>query len=231
MITVRKAAERGPTNIGWLDSRHSFSFGSYHDPRQMGFGALRVINEDRVAPGTGFGEHGHADMEILSYVIEGALGHRDSLGTGSTIRPGELQRMSAGTGIRHSEMNASTTDPVHFLQIWLVPEARGIAPGYEQVALPAPRPASTFDLIGSRDGRGGSVTIHQDVDLWRALLQAGEPVDAPLAAGRRAWVQVVRGTAAVNGLAVAAGDGIALTGEASVTIAGDGAELLMFDLA
>lgn len=228
MITLRKAADRGIANHGWLDSRHSFSFGDYHDPRQMGFGALRVINEDRVTAGAGFGAHGHADMEILSYVIDGALGHRDSLGTGSTIRPGELQRMSAGTGIRHSEMNASATNPVHFLQIWIVPETRGIAPGYEQVTLPD---AAGLSLIGSRDGRDGTVTIHQDVALYRAMPVGGAALDVPLASGRRAWVQAVRGEARVSGTRVSAGDGVAITDEPIVKIAGDGAELLVFDLA
>ncbi|MGI4880970.1 MAG: pirin family protein [Janthinobacterium lividum] len=231
MITHRKAADRGPTKIAWLDSRHSFSFGDYNDRAHMGFGALRVINEDRVVPGAGFGTHAHADMEILSYVIDGALSHKDSIGTGSTIRPGELQRMTAGTGIRHSEQNASATDPVHFLQIWVVPERRGLEPGYEQVALPAAGEGSGLDLIGSRDGRDGSVTIHQDVLLYRALPRAGVPVGHAIAPGRRLWVQVVRGEATVNGLGVAAGDGVALTDEAALAITGDDAELLVFDLA
>src|SRR5690606_9763626 len=168
MHTVRRSYERGHADHGWLKSYHSFSFANYYDPEHVSFGALRVINEDRVAPGAGFDTHGHADMEIVSYVLEGAVAHKDSLGTGATIRPGEVQRMTAGTGIRHSEFNASQTEPVHFLQIWIVPERRGLEPGYEQTAFPAGGEGGPLLLVGSRDGREGSVTIHQDVDLWRA---------------------------------------------------------------
>ena len=184
MLHLRKADDRGPTNLGWLDSRHTFSFGHYYDPRFSGFHDLLVINEDRVAPGAGFPPHPHGDMEILSYVVAGALEHRDSLGNGSVIRPGELQRMSAGTGIRHSEHNASKTEPVHFLQIWITPERNGIEPSYEQKRLPPPDGTSRLDLIGSRDGRGGSVTIHQDVDLYRATVRAGDTLSLDIRDGR-----------------------------------------------
>ncbi len=170
MITVRHAKERGVANFGWLDSRHTFSFGEYYDPAQMGFGPLRVINEDRVSPGQGFGTHGHKDMEIISYVLEGALEHKDSIGTGSVIRPGDVQVMSAGTGIRHSEFNHSKTDPVHFLQIWVVPDRQGIAPRYEQKTFPDAEKRGRLRLVGSSDGRDGSVVIHQDVELFAALL-------------------------------------------------------------
>ena len=232
MLHLRKADDRGPTNLGWLDSRHTFSFGHYYDPRFSGFRALLVINEDRVAPGAGFPPHPHSDMEILSYVVAGALRHCDSLGTGSIIRPGELQRMSAGTGIRHSEYNASNTEPVHFLQIWITPERKGLRPSYEQKRLPPSDGESRLDLIGSRDGRGDSVTIHQDVDLYRAMVRAGDTLSLQVREGRAAWVQAVVGRAAVNDSAVSAGDGLALTGEREVRVtAGNDAELLIFDLA
>jgi quercetin 2,3-dioxygenase len=234
MQTIRKAEERGPTRIGWLDSKHTFSFGSYRDPAHAGFGDLLVINEDRVVPGAGFGTHGHTDMEIISYVVDGVLEHRDSLGNGSVIRPGELQRMSAGSGIRHAEHNASRTEPVHFLQIWIRPERNGLPPAYEQKRLPEPNGAARLDLIGSRDGRDGSVTIHQDVLLYRAHLPAGEGRTLVLAPSRRAWVQVVRGAARVNGADLAAGDGLAVRGETELALEGSGgpeaAELLVFDL-
>ncbi len=232
MLHLRKADDRGPTNLGWLDSRHTFSFGHYYDPRFSGFHDLLVINEDRVAPGAGFPPHPHSDMEILSYVVAGALEHRDSLGTGSIIRPGELQRMSAGTGIRHSEHNASDIEPVHFLQIWITPERKGLEPSYEQKRLPPPGDNSRLDLIGSRDGRGGSVTIHQDVDLYRATVRPGDTLSLDIRAGRAAWVQAVAGRATVSGIWVSQGDGLALTGEDDVRVrAGDEAELLIFDLA
>src|SRR5262252_4566222 len=197
MITVRPAAERGIANFGWLDSRHSFSFGHYYDPKHMGFGTLRVINEDRVEPGKGFDTHGHRDMEIVSYVLEGALAHKDSLGTGSVIRPGDVQRMSAGTGIRHSEFNHSKTDPVHFLQIWILPERDGLTPSYEQKTFDERAKRGGFRLVGSRDGRDGSVTIHQDVDLYAAILADGESVSHAFAADRRGWLQVARGSVKV----------------------------------
>jgi redox-sensitive bicupin YhaK (pirin superfamily) len=234
MLNFRDRGARGAAKMGWLDSKHSFSFGSYHDPKQMGFRSLRVINEDRVVPGAGFPRHAHADMEIISYVLEGSLEHQDSIGTGSVIRPGELQRMSAGTGIEHSEYNASQTEPVHFLQIWIVPEKRGIAPSYEQKALPAVAEGETrLDLIGSRDGRDGSVTIHQDVSLYRATLAADGSLEVPIAPGRHAWVQVVRGIALLeDGGEMREGDGLAASERPSLRFhSPTGAELLIFDLA
>jgi quercetin 2,3-dioxygenase len=232
MITVRKAEERGRSKIDWLDSRHTFSFGEYHDRRFMGFRALRVINDDRVAPAAGFPTHGHRDMEIISYVLDGKLEHRDSLGTGSTIVPGDVQRMSAGSGVRHSEYNPSPDEPVRFLQIWILPEQEGIAPGYEQRAFPAAETRGRLRLVAARDGREGAVTVHQDVAVWAARLDAGERARHELAAGRHAWVQVARGTATVNGKRLEEGDGAALSDERAVELEGiAGAELLVFDLA
>lgn len=232
MITVRHRDERGAVNMGWLNSKHSFSFGHYHDPANMGFRALRVINEDRVIPGAGFPTHGHADMEIISYVLEGALEHKDTLGTSSVIRPGEVQRMSAGSGIRHSEYNASKTDPVHFLQIWILPGEQGMKPGYEQKAFPAGEKQGRLRLVGSQDGRDGSVTIHQDVDLYATLLKDGDAVTHDLRAGRHAWVQVARGQVSLNGELLKEGDGAAVRGESALTLAGrTDAEVLVFDLA
>src|ERR1700681_2266847 len=198
MITVRQAAERRPVNRGWLDTRHTFSFGHYYDPDHMGFGPLRVINEDRVAPGGGFDTHGHQDMEIISYVLDGALEHKDSMGTGSVIRPGDVQVMSAGTGIRHSEFNHSKTEPVHFLQIWVVPDRQGIPPRYEQKTFPDADKRGRLRLVGSSDGRDGSVVIHQNVELFAALLNAGEKVTHALATGRKGWLQVTRGAVLMN---------------------------------
>src|SRR5579872_3417125 len=197
-ITIRPAEARGHESHGWLDSFHTFSFAHYHDPRHMAFGPLRVINEDRVEPAMGFGEHGHSDMEIISYVLDGALEHRDSIGTGSVIRPGDVQRMSAGTGIRHSEFNHSKSDRVHFLQIWILPEREGITPSYEQKTFSTEDKRGKLRLIGSRDGRDGSVTIHRDVDLYATLLPAGDAVRHELPAGRGAWIQVARGTINLN---------------------------------
>ncbi|PWC39531.1 pirin family protein [Azospirillum sp. TSO35-2] len=232
MITIRHRDERGVADMGWLNSHHSFSFGHYMDPNHMGFRALRVINEDRVIPGAGFPTHGHANMEIISYVLKGALEHKDSIGTGSIIRPGEVQRMSAGRGIRHSEYNASDKDPVHFLQIWILPEAHGLAPGYEQADFPAAEKRGTLKLVGSRDGREGSVTIHQDVDLYAALLEGDESARLALRPGRHAWVQVARGQVHVNGQLLKEGDGAALSDEEAVTLdRADEAEVLVFDLA
>jgi quercetin 2,3-dioxygenase len=234
MITIRPAAERGHFDHGWLDTRHTFSFADYHDPRHMGFGALRVINEDRVQPAQGFGTHPHLDMEILSYVLEGELAHRDSMGNGSVIRPGELQRMTAGTGVRHSEQNASRERPVHFLQIWILPDRRGLAPGYEQRPFPEAERRGRLRLIASPDGAEGSLTIHQDVRVHATLLAEGEPVRLELAPGRRAWVQVARGAVTVNGQPLAAGDGAALTDERAVQLVGavgETSEALVFDLA
>ena len=232
MINVRHAKERGTANFGWLDSRHTFSFGDYYDPKQMGFGPLRVINEDRVSPGKGFGTHGHRDMEIISYVLEGALEHKDSIGTGSVIRPGDVQVMSAGTGIRHSEFNHSKTEPVHFLQIWVVPDREGIAPRYEQKTFPDADKRGRLRLVGSSDGRDGSVVIHQDVELFAAILNAGEQVALPLSTGRNAWLQVVRGAVVMNGQELDVGDGAAVQGEPALTVTAkvDGTEILMFDL-
>jgi redox-sensitive bicupin YhaK (pirin superfamily) len=232
MITVRSAAERGATDIGWLDSRHTFSFGEYHDPSQMGFRVLRVINDDRVAAGAGFPTHGHADMEILSYVLSGALEHKDSLGTGSVIRPGDVQRMSAGTGVRHSEKNALPDQPVHFLQIWVIPERRGLPPGYEQKHYPEAEKRGRLRLVGSRDGRDGSVTIHQDLALYAGLLGKGDQVKQTLAPGRAAWVHVARGAIELDGRALGEGDGAAITAQAAFTLGGvEAGEVLLFDLA
>jgi redox-sensitive bicupin YhaK (pirin superfamily) len=233
MLNLRKAEERGRANLGWLDSRHTFSFGHYHDPEHMGVGPLRVINDDRVAPGAGFPTHPHADMEIISYVLEGGLAHRDSIGTGSVIRPGDVQRMSAGTGIRHSEFNASETEPVHFLQIWIIPEKQGLAPGYEQKSFSADSKRGTLKLVGSRDGRDGSVTIHRDVDLYATRPGDGRAVTHELAAGRIGWVQVAQGTATLNGEQLRPGDGVALEAGTKIALAGtsDDAEILVFDMA
>ena len=225
MLTIRRADERGHADHGWLDTRHTFSFADYYDPAHMGFRSLRVINEDKVAPGAGFGAHGHRDMEILSYVLDGAIGHKDSMGNGSTIQPGDVQRMTAGTGVRHSEHNAGK-GRVHFLQIWILPERRGLAPSYEQKTFTDRR----FRLVASRDGRDGSVTVHQDVLVYAGVLDGTERVE--IAPGRGAWVQVARGTVEVNGQALAAGDGAQLEGETAVELAnGRGAEVLVFDLA
>jgi redox-sensitive bicupin YhaK (pirin superfamily) len=232
MLQLRRAVERGTANFGWLDSRHTFSFGDYHEPQHMGFSALRVINEDRVSPGQGFPTHGHRDMEIISYVLEGALEHKDSIGTGSVIRPGDVQIMSAGTGIRHSEFNHSKTEPVHFLQIWIIPDREGIAPRYDQKRFSDEEKRGRLLPIGSSDGRDGSIVIHQDVELYAALLDDGTAVTHALRPGRNAWLQVVRGAATVNGQPVEAGDGAALEGESKLTLKAtrDGAELLLFDL-
>lgn len=232
MIQIRRAAERGHTEWGWLDSRHTFSFGDYYDPKHMGFGPLRVINEDRVSPGQGFPTHGHRDMEIISYVLEGALEHKDSIGTGSVIRPGDVQVMSAGTGIRHSEFNHSKTEPVHFLQIWVIPDREGIAPRYEQKTFPDADKRGRLRLVGSSDGRDGSVVIHQDVKLFAAILNAGEQITLPLSAGRKGWLQVARGSVTMNAHELDVGDGAAAEGEPelSVTTKVDGTEVLAFDL-
>ncbi len=233
MLTLRRAEERGRANLGWLDSRHSFSFGHYYDPEHMGFGPLRVINDDRVAPGGGFPTHPHGDMEIISYVLEGALAHKDSLGTGSVIRPGDVQRMSAGSGIRHSEFNASKTEPVHFLQIWILPERKGLEPGYEQKTFATGEKRNKLRLVGSRDGREGSVTIHQDVDLYATLLDDGASVTHALEPGRSAWVQVAQGTATLNGDQLYPGDGVAVGEPGALALVGTSqdAEILVFDMA
>jgi redox-sensitive bicupin YhaK (pirin superfamily) len=231
-LALRKSEDRGRANFGWLDSRHTFSFGQYHDDAHMGFGPLRVINDDRVAPGGGFSPHGHADMEIISYVLDGGLAHKDSLGTGSVIQPGDVQRMSAGTGIRHSEFNASESDPVHFLQIWIIPERRGLAPSYEQKTFGAEEKTGKLRLVGSRDGRDGSVTIHRDVDFYATLLGPSHAVTHELKGGRGAWVHVARGSVRLNGTALGAGDGVAIEAAGTLTLDGaNDAEVLVFDMA
>ena len=231
MITVRHHDQRGKAQFGWLDSRHSFSFGGYHDPHHSGFRALRVINEDRVQPGRGFEPHSHRDMEIISYVLEGALEHKDSLGSGAVIRPGDVQRMTAGTGITHSEFNASATQPVHFLQIWIIPATRGLRPGYEQKHFSAAERKDRLKLVAAPDGRDGAVTIHQDAYLHVALLAAGQTVEHAFADDRYGWVQVARGSAAANGVALTEGDGAAIRGEAALAITAESdAEVLLFDL-
>jgi len=232
MLTIRGAGARGHADHGWLDTRHTFSFADYHDPAHMGFRSLRVINEDRVQPGAGFPTHGHRDMEILTWVLAGALEHRDSLGTGSVIRPGDAQRMSAGTGVMHSEYNASATEPVHFLQVWILPERRGLAPGYEQRHFAAGERRGHLRLIASRDGRDGSLVIHQDARVHAGLLDPGQAVTHALASGRHAWVQVARGALTLNGRALEAGDGAAVSDEPALTlVAREPAEVLVFDLA
>ena len=232
MLAIRHSQDRGLANFGWLDSRHTFSFGHYYDPNFMGFGPLRVINEDRVQPGRGFDTHGHRDMEIISYVLDGALEHKDSMGNGSVIRPGDVQRMSAGTGVRHSEFNASETEPVHFLQIWILPEKQGLEPGYEQRHFAVDDKRGQLRLVGSRDGREGSVTIHQDADLYAMLLGDGDTVTHELAAGRKGWVQIARGSALLDDKQLAAGDGAAVEGPATIRLSGTSqAEILLFDMA
>jgi redox-sensitive bicupin YhaK (pirin superfamily) len=232
MIQVRSADDRGRTDWGWLDSRHTFSFGEYYDASQMGFRTLRVINDDRVKPGAGFGTHGHRDMEILSYVLEGALEHKDSSGGGGVIRPGEIQFMRAGTGVTHSEYNHSQLEPVHFLQIWIVPDARGLAPAYGQRAFDRERARAGLVLLASRDAREGSLGVHQDVDLWLTLLGPDERRELRLRPGRHAWVHVARGAAAVNGTTLREGDGAALSDEPSLSLLGvEPCEVLVFDLA
>ena len=232
MIVRRPAGERGRGNLGWLDSRHTFSFADYHDPAHMGFRALRVINEDRVKAGQGFGTHSHRDMEIISYVLEGELAHQDSMGTGSVIRPGDVQRMSAGTGVQHSERNPSSTQPVHFLQIWLMPERRGIQPSYEQKRFEPHEKQGRLRLVASRDGREGSITVNQDVDLYAGLFKAGEGARLELRADRHAWVQVASGEVVANGETLRPGDGAAVSDEIALDlrVTAD-AEVLVFDLA
>jgi len=231
MLNVRQADDRGIANFGWLDSRHTFSFGHYYDPKFMGHGPLRVINEDRVKPGQGFDTHGHRDMEIISYVLDGALEHKDSMGNGSVIQPGDVQRMSAGSGVRHSEFNASQTDPVHFLQIWVLPEQDGIEPGYEQKFFSEEDKRGRLRLIGSRDGRDGSVTIHQDADLYATVLSDGDTVRHDLPAGRKGWVQVARGSVCLNDSELGAGDGVAVEGPAVLALTGTAdSEVLLFDM-
>ena len=231
MMMIRKATERGSAEHGWLHSKHTFSFANYYDPSHMGFRNLRVINEDRVEPGEGFGTHPHRDMEIISYVLDGALEHRDSMGNGSVIRPGDVQRMSAGTGVTHSEYNHSKDELVHFLQIWIEPSEFAIAPGYEQKAFSDAQKRNQLRLVGSQDGREGSVVIHQDVDLYASLLDPGESVNFQRRPDRHVWIQVVRGAVRVNGEELSAGDAISTSDVDNVEIAGvDAAEVLLFDL-
>jgi redox-sensitive bicupin YhaK (pirin superfamily) len=231
MIELRRANERGHADHGWLDSWHSFSFADYHDPAHMGFGPLRVINEDRIAAGTGFGTHGHRDMEIVSYVLDGALAHKDSLGNGSVIRPGDVQRMSAGTGVRHSEFNERQDGHTHFLQIWIEPDRRGIEPGYEERHFTDAEKRGRLRLVASPDGADGSVRIHQSARLYAGLLDGDERARLELAPDRRAYVHVARGSVSVNGRRLSAGDAAKLVGEAAVELDGGAqAEVLVFDL-
>jgi redox-sensitive bicupin YhaK (pirin superfamily) len=231
MIELRSSAERGHASHGWLDSFHSFSFADYHDPEHMGYGALRVINEDWVQAGTGFGLHGHRDMEIITYLLEGKLEHKDSMGTGSIIAPGDVQRMSAGRGVLHSEYNPAPAEPVHLLQIWIEPNVTGIAPSYEQRHIPASEKRGRLRLIASADGRADSVTIQQDAAVYAALLDGAEAATHPLAPGRRAYVHVARGRVRVNGKTLQAGDAAKVADEAAVTLdAAQDAEVLLFDV-
>ncbi len=232
MITIRKAHERGHADHGWLNTWYTFSFADYHDPAQMGYSSLRVINDDRIAAGGGFTTHGHRDMEIVTYVLSGALEHRDSMGNGTVIRPGEVQRMSAGSGVRHSEFNASASEEVHLLQIWIVPARGGIAPGYEQKFFDAAEKLGRLRLVASPDGSDGSVTIHQDAKLYAALLDPEHPAEHVLPPGRRAYLHVARGSATLNGLTLADGDGARIEGESVLHFESAGfAEILLFDLA
>ena len=232
MLQIRRSAERGHVDHGWLDTRHTFSFGDYHDRRFMGFRDLRVINEDRVRPGQGFGTHGHQDMEILSYVLEGGLAHEDSLGNGSVIVPGDIQYMSAGTGVRHSEFNASKTEPVHFMQIWILPNAEGQPPRYDQKRFDPEAGRGRLRLVASGSGADGSISVRQDVNVYALRLEAGQTTDLTLPEGRHLWVQVLRGEVDVNGKALSAGDGLAASEETSFRFgASVPAELLVFDLA
>ena len=232
MITVRRSNERGHFDHGWLNTYHTFSFDQYYDPRYMGFRSLRVINEDFVAPGRGFPKHGHRDMEIITYILEGALKHEDSMGNGSIIRPGDVQRMTAGTGVRHSEQNASDQERVHLLQIWIRPHTVGLEPGYEQKAFSEDERRGRLRLIASEDGRDGSVEVHQDVSLFASVLPAGQEVEHTMDQQRSAWIQVARGAVEVNGENANQGDGLVVVGESSLRIrAQQDAEVLLFDLA
>lgn len=231
MLQIRKSEERGDARHGWLHSKHTFSFGSYQDPRHTGFGPLLVINEDRVAPGQGFGTHGHRDMEIISYVLEGALEHKDSLGNGSVLHYGDVQRMSAGSGVRHSEFNGSKAEPVHFLQIWITPNVTNIPPSYEEKYFPEESKLGQLRLVASSDGRDGSVLIHQDACVYAALVNAGHSLEHRLERGRTAYVHVIRGRVSVNGVALAGGDALMISDEPKVSLAGaEAAEILLFDL-
>ncbi len=231
MLTVRRSEDRGRASFGWLEARHTFSFGSYVDPDWSGFRSLRVINEDRIQPGTGFGTHPHRDMEILTYVIEGAIEHKDSLGSGSVLVPGELQRMTAGTGISHSEFNPSPAEPLHLLQIWVEPETNSLAPSYDQRAFPLDEQRGRFVLVASRDGREGSLVVHQDAALFAGRFDHASSVRTELVSGRHAWIQVVRGEVSANGTSLRAGDGAAVSEELSIDLTAESdAEVLLFDL-
>ncbi len=231
MMRKRPAAERGHAHHGWLDTRHTFSFAGYHHPEHMGFRVLRVLNDDRVAPGEGFGTHGHRDMEIVSYVLEGALEHRDSMGTGSVLRYGDVQRMTAGRGVTHSEFNSSSIEPVHFLQVWILPERRGLDPAYEERSFSPAEKQGVLRRIVSRGGEGGALSIHQDVAIYASILRSGNQVEHVLNPGRHAWVQVASGGVRVNGLDLEEGDGLAVSEEPRVQIEGSGVgEILLFDL-
>jgi redox-sensitive bicupin YhaK (pirin superfamily) len=232
MLTLRKREERGHVKIGWLNTYHSFSFGEYYDPRYMGFRALRVINDDRISPSAGFPTHGHRDMEIVTYVLEGSLEHKDSLGTGSVIRPGEIQQMTAGTGIRHSEYNHSADEEVHLLQIWILPEQENLEPSYEQKTTGLAEHPNEFRLIASRDGRQGSVIVHQDVNLYAGLIEPGRTISQRLNEKRYGWLQMARGNGTLNGLPLREGDGVAIAQESELNLSSEeGAEVLLFDLA
>jgi hypothetical protein len=231
MLHLRLADERGRAEFGWLSSRHSFSFGEYYDRKHMGFGPLRVINEDRVQPGQGFGTHGHRDMEIISYVLDGALEHKDSLGNGSVLRPGDIQRMSAGTGVQHSEFNHSSSELVHFLQIWIIPDEHELEPGYAEKTIPQDEIHGRLRLLVSRDGRDGSILIHQDADLYASILKSGEDVQHEFAPGRLGWIQVARGNVSLNGSDLTQGDGAGISQEESISIrTSSDAEVLLFDM-
>jgi redox-sensitive bicupin YhaK (pirin superfamily) len=232
VLQIRRANDRGHADHGWLDTYHTFSFAAYHDPAHMGFRALRVINEDRIQPGMGFGTHGHRDMEIVTYVLEGALEHKDSMGNGSVLRPGEFQRMSAGTGVRHSEFNPSATEPVHLYQIWLLPARNGIQPSYEQEFFGEDGKLGRFQMVASPDGADGSLRIHQDARVLLSKVDTGQSVRHAIPTGRHAWLQVLRGTVTANGRALETSDGVAVSDEAVLTVTGKSpANVMLFDLA
>lgn len=232
MITVRKANDRGLTNIDWLKSRHTFSFGEYYDPQEQGFSTLRVINEDWVVPGAGFPTHSHRDMEIVTYVIDGAVQHKDSMGNGSVIRPGDVQRMSAGTGVTHSEYNPSKVDQLHLLQIWMLPDRRGHQPGYEQKTIGDAEKRGRLRVVASPDGREGSVSIHQDAQLYAGIVEPAKPLEFAIPSGRRGYLHVVKGAVDLNGVALVAGDGARIVEERALEIVGrEESEVLLFDLA
>jgi redox-sensitive bicupin YhaK (pirin superfamily) len=232
MLTIRRSRERGHFNHGWLNTYHTFSFDQYYDPRYMGFRDLRVINEDFVAPGRGFPQHGHRDMEIITYILAGALKHEDSMGNGSVIRPGDVQRMTAGTGVRHSEQNASSEEPVHLLQIWILPNTQELSPGYEQKAFSEAERHNTLRLIASAEGREGSVMVHQDISLFASIIDAGKTVEHTLNPSRYGWLQIARGAVEVSGERTGQGDGVVIVAESELKlVAEEPAEVLLFDLA